>query len=858
MAVVGRLTENGELKLAEGIDTRLPLVTDGLVAHYPFDGTIKGIANNNLLDYSTWVIGTSGTQPGFSRNGLESENRIIENYDPFGNLIPVWEVPLSDVTSDADGGWNSSSIPVDPTYAYRFSVWTRVIDPSTDTSSYLHFGTEGFGTNDGVYDHSAGIGAAINPNFYFTAPTTQAIYNEVGNKWVLRIAYVHAHDDTNYVDHPESGYYLPFNSNKIAGWGISDARWDPTAVATMHRNYAYYSEGTTLNVEWCYPRIDKIDGTEPTLQDLLTGEGNVINPNIGATAGTTIADDGVYTEQVVTNYLTSGLVDYSALNVANWTGGTRTVGNYNGQEYFSWDSSTSAYVYTHDFILDDDLVTLSEKQVTFSLWLRRLEGPATGRIRVYDDVSGYEYHSVDVTKEFQKFYMTAIIGLNPTRIFVMIDNTGGGTYQWHSAQLEANNFSTHYVEGSRPDKGQVTLPFNLTPPYSINFKHRSSWPIVNQVDQPTYPYILQMGDYYTNASISIWNYGKSLKGYIKGDVSSTWTGLHTSSVTYDATNWEDVEHTYTFIALTNTSFELYMDGEKVDDLVSSESVTNIPKLILGQGAVANCRYRDFSIYNKALIDSEVKLLAKGTHSITNKGLTTKQLISRPNIPLDAYYFDLGENGNETITGQLVPTQDTANYVSGDAYVGGNSLEYNLYQSIGLDWNADWSICYFKKPIGTHLGEADLTGYQLESVGCNSNSVGGGHIWWGKSSGSNSLNSTTNSAIDPLTYFNDWQVVTLVKSGTTLTIETWINDKIQRTRIITISGVVANYYETQYGYDFKLGGWDNNNGCYAHFKNLIVLKRAMTQAELDDFRLAKMRATKDTLNIQNEISTNITL
>ena len=74
----------------------------------------------------------------------------------------------------------------------------------------------------------------------------------------------------------------------------------------------------------------------------------------------------------------------------------------------------------------------------------------------------------------------------------------------------------------------------------------------------------------------------------------------------------------------------------------------------------------------------------------------------------------------------------------------------------------------------------------------------------------------------------------------------------------MSGIVSNYYETQYGYDFKLGGWDNNTGCWTHFKNLIVLKRAMTSQELDDFRLQKMKAYPDELLIQNEIQTGASL
>jgi hypothetical protein len=51
--------------------------------------------------------------------------------------------------------------------------------------------------------------------------------------------------------------------------------------------------------------------------------------------------------------------------------------------------------------LDDDLSTLSDKMVTFSIYVRRLEGNATGQIRIYDNITGYSYYSIDVTQKFQ-------------------------------------------------------------------------------------------------------------------------------------------------------------------------------------------------------------------------------------------------------------------------------------------------------------------------------------------------------------------------------------------------------------------------------------------------------------------------
>jgi hypothetical protein len=95
---------------------------------------------------------------------------------------------------------------------------------------------------------------------------------------------------------------------------------------------------------------------------------------------------------------------------------------------------------------------------------------------------------------------------------------------------------------------------------------------------------------------------------------------------------------------------------------------------------------------------------------------------------------------------------------------------------------------------------------------------------------------------------------MVKSGTNLTIETWMNDKLQRTRTITYGTIASNYYVTQHGYDLKLGGWDNGNECWSYYKHLTILKRAMTAQELLDFRKTKMSASKNGLRIQSSAST----
>lgn len=77
---VGKL-KGGDLNLLSDANERLPIIQNGLVAHYPMDGTdLAALDKRNLIDYSTWVIGSNGSQTGFSGNG-ESAANTIAYYD---------------------------------------------------------------------------------------------------------------------------------------------------------------------------------------------------------------------------------------------------------------------------------------------------------------------------------------------------------------------------------------------------------------------------------------------------------------------------------------------------------------------------------------------------------------------------------------------------------------------------------------------------------------------------------------------------------------------------------------------------------------------------------------------------------
>lgn len=219
-----------------------------------------------ILDYSTWTIGTTGSQTGFSRNGLESENYIIEGQDPFGNIIPIWEA-RPDATSGADGGWNSDLFSIDNTKYYRFSTWVK---RTVKGNGHFYLGTEGYNSANadiGVLYRSTG---AVNTNPYFNVNSNWGEWESgVENKWYLVVGHIFPVNSGTGSNHPDSGVY-DINGNKIKD-AEADFVWQTDVVKSRHRSYLYYSTDTSTRQQWCYPRVDVCDGSEPTISDLING-----------------------------------------------------------------------------------------------------------------------------------------------------------------------------------------------------------------------------------------------------------------------------------------------------------------------------------------------------------------------------------------------------------------------------------------------------------------------------------------------------------------------------------------------------------------------------------------------------------
>lgn len=213
----------------------------------------------NILDYTVWSPGTSGAEQGFSVNGAALENYRVIDTGPQGSKITVWEA-RPDSSGNADGGWNTNSIPIDNTKMYRFSVWIRRTVQGNGTA---YLGVNAYGSSNGVLNRS---NASNNTNPYFFTSSTPS---PTTGEWSLWVGHVWPKGSGTGGQHPDSGRYTVENGR--IGNISQDFVWLEETTTARHRSYLYYATNAETRQQFCYPRVDLCDGSEPTIEDLLSG-----------------------------------------------------------------------------------------------------------------------------------------------------------------------------------------------------------------------------------------------------------------------------------------------------------------------------------------------------------------------------------------------------------------------------------------------------------------------------------------------------------------------------------------------------------------------------------------------------------
>lgn len=258
--------------------------TNGLVYYVDArnrKSNIRAAGNtDSLITTDSWTVGT-GAVTGYPVNGLASESQRLYDTDPWGKTSLVWgSYPSGD--NGADGGWEGTTFNIDNTKKYRYCVWVR--RSSSTASGSFYFGLHTNGSGD-TYHLSDGA-SQTNPYWSSTG-----IGNLVQNQWYLYVGHIFPAGYSGTTPDPASGVYT-IQSGRIGGNNsnvANDVKFPSNATQAMQRVYHYYCADTTSRLQFAYPRVDLIDGSEPTVGEILNRSPAVLYDMSKAGLHTTLA-----------------------------------------------------------------------------------------------------------------------------------------------------------------------------------------------------------------------------------------------------------------------------------------------------------------------------------------------------------------------------------------------------------------------------------------------------------------------------------------------------------------------------------------------------------------------------------------
>lgn len=249
--------------------------TSGLIFSIDPSNVRSNRGKRSLINWDSWAttgVGVlAGAPSGFGglNQTVAGENSLVSGTDPWGNTNILWQSnPSGD--SNNDGGWTAAyNSTIDNTRLYRSSVWVRRISTTTSGTYYHGLATNGTGV---VYNLSDGA-SQTNPYWHFVglAGLTQ-------NTWYLTVGHVYPWNYSGTTRHPDSGGYYAANTTNIGasafGGNIVDCKFPSDATTMYQRAYHFYSTDNTSQIQFFQPRLDLVDGTEPSIGELVNNVGS--------------------------------------------------------------------------------------------------------------------------------------------------------------------------------------------------------------------------------------------------------------------------------------------------------------------------------------------------------------------------------------------------------------------------------------------------------------------------------------------------------------------------------------------------------------------------------------------------------
>ncbi|MEH0156466.1 hypothetical protein V6R21_20120 [Limibacter armeniacum] len=300
---IWRLNNDGSGQVAGGkiswdINGKLTLDRDSLIQ----------FSSPNLMyfDWSTQTLGNAHNVSDKVDYYNSTRNYITNNLssEGFTDRASEWTWVVDSVDSSSwNGGFKSQPayVKLDTSQKYMIAFWvnTKHVGNNTSGTSNVYFGMLG----------EIQTTSSSTTNFYFNNRAASTIDSE---GWQLWVGYVHPYGTVASSMVDDGGMYL------MDGTKLGDS--SKGAFAGASTSYAFrialYRQQTGGKAFFQSPMVFKCDGTEPSIQDLLKGAGNV--------NGTYIDSNGIYTgtlnaSQITAGQITADKINANGLNVTNGT-----------------------------------------------------------------------------------------------------------------------------------------------------------------------------------------------------------------------------------------------------------------------------------------------------------------------------------------------------------------------------------------------------------------------------------------------------------------------------------------------------------------------------------------------------------
>ena len=248
-----------------------------------------------------WNTGT-GSETGWSQNGSTSENSRVIGNDPWGNRAILWRAFNNDAASGADGGWNSSGFSITNSNLYRWVRYFKVNTPGSN--GHFYGGNTGTGGTMLQWNNRAAQG-----NPYDYCPQRDVVTPYV---WSVAITYMFpvgtAAGGGGSPYTTDYGFYrMDTGVRSTSGMGCNtggNTIFNTGTYATIDREYLYYSTDPAVDIYWARPRCYLVNGSEPSISEIIAAEHNVWMDVTGSPANMYAFNNPVLTRDTNGGYFT--------------------------------------------------------------------------------------------------------------------------------------------------------------------------------------------------------------------------------------------------------------------------------------------------------------------------------------------------------------------------------------------------------------------------------------------------------------------------------------------------------------------------------------------------------------------------